>query len=618
MRKIIFLALIICINHTFYSQGKTIDAKKISNYWQLDTTKVEMIIDYCVNNTFSNSYEVYKYANQALEISKKINYKKGKIRALNCIGNYYYQIASYDNAVKFYNEALSIAEKSNDIQSQVIGLSNLASLHTRIHQEVQAIPLFKRADSLLIASKNKYSQNRAAVLTNMGMAFSSLGQHQKSLYYHLKTLEICKLKNISFGIALSKSNIGDEYVRLQQFKTSLPYLLDAMKISEKEGYDNFLSQIYKNLAEVNLSENKTTDAIVNLQKSIKIAKKVNDNNALLSATKLIYTTYFKQKDFRNAFLSSVAFTEVYENINGAEKQKNISDINTKYETEKKEAQIKALSQQKKIANLESERQKTIVSILVFAIILLLFASYFLFNRYKIKKQNELLKSQLTEAEKTIEAEKKAAESELKALKSQMNPHFIFNALSSIQDQFMYGDKVIANEQMGNFAYLTRQILNVSGKKQILLSTEIDILSKYLELEKMRFKKDFEYSVTTSEIIDEDYHEILPMLIQPFVENSIKHGLLHKSGLKQVSIHFDLDQIEEFIICTVIDNGIGRQKSAEIKAKNTTNHESFSTSSIMQRLDIWNTVKTNAIVYEDVVSDENEVIGTKVTLKIELH
>jgi sensor histidine kinase YesM len=135
---------------------------------------------------------------------------------------------------------------------------------------------------------------------------------------------------------------------------------------------------------------------------------------------------------------------------------------------------------------------------------------------------------------------------------------------------------------------------------------------------MRFKKDFEYSVTTSEIIDEDYHEILPMLIQPFVENSIKHGLLHKSGLKQVSIHFDLDQIEEFIICTVIDNGIGRQKSAEIKAKNTTNHESFSTSSIMQRLDIWNTVKTNAIVYEDVVSDENEVIGTKVTLKIELH
>ena len=253
------------------------------------------------------------------------------------------------------------------------------------------------------------------------------------------------------------------------------------------------------------------------------------------------------------------------------------------------------------------------------IISIVITSYVLFNRYKIKKQNELLKSQLSEAEKTIEAEKKATDSELKALKSQMNPHFIFNALSSIQDQFMFGDKVIANEQMGNFTYLTRQILNVSGKKQILLSTEIDILTKYLELEKMRFKSDFEYSITTSEIIDEDYHEIPPMLIQPFVENSIKHGLLHKDGLKKVMVHFDLDEKEEHMICTITDNGIGRIKSAEIKAKNQNNHESFSTNSIAQRLNILNkdTIEEESLVYEDLCDEIGNSLGTKAILKIPL-
>lgn len=178
---------------------------------------------------------------------------------------------------------------------------------------------------------------------------------------------------------------------------------------------------------------------------------------------------------------------------------------------------------------------------------------------------------------------------------------------------MYGDKLKGNEQLGNFTYLTRQILTVSGKKQIPLSTEIEILNKYLELEKMRFQNDFEYSVSFSDTIDEDYLQLPPMMIQPFVENSIKHGLLHKEGLKKLFIHFDLSTNEDFIICTVEDNGIGRAKSAEIKASNSNKHSSFSTSSIEQRLELLNSnlKLNNLIVYSDLAS------GTKVEIKIPL-
>jgi len=609
MKKIVFLVLF--WSYIVVGQNEKPSIEKIKNYRKIDTTKVEMIIDYCVSNTFSNSYKIYKYAKQALAISKKIKYKVGEIRALNCIGNYYYQIASYDKAVNYYNEALSIAEKNNDKHNQIIGLSNLASLYTRIRQEQKAISLFKIADSLLLVTNNKYSQNRAAILTNMGMAYSSLKQHKKAVDYHLKTLEICENKNISFGIALSKSNIGEEYIRLEQFKTAKPYLLEAAELSEKSGYDNFLSQIYKNLAEIDIKNDNKSNAITFLQKSVAIAKKINDNNALLSANKLIYETYYSQNDFKNAFLSSVEYAKINENIYGSEKQKYITEINTKYETEKKESQIKSLSQQKKISELESKRQKTTLLLLIVGIISSIIMGLLFFKRYKTNRQNQLLKSEIEKSQ----AESKATESELKALKSQMNPHFIFNALNSIQEQFMFGDKLVANEQMGNFTSLTRQILSVSGKKKIPLASEIDILTKYLELEKMRFETDFEYSIHFDENIDDEYVELPPMLIQPFVENSIKHGLLHKEGSKKIEIKFQLNDDESQLICIVQDNGIGRKKAESIKQKNQ--HNSFSTASVTQRLQLINDNEEQNLVYKDLEDENGNALGTKVVLKIVL-
>ena len=355
MRKLVFLLLFgSCI---VLGQNEKPSIEKINNYRKNDTIKVEMIIDYCVSNTFSNSDAVYKYAKQALDISKNIKYKVGEIRALNCIGNYYYQIASYDKAVKYYNEALSIAEKNKDKHNQVIGLSNLASVYTRIHQENKAISLFKIADSLLLATNNKYSQNRAALLTNMGMAYSSLKQHQKAIEYHLKTLEICENKNIPFGIALSKSNIGEEYIRLKKFTVAKPYLIEAAEISEKSGYDNFLGKIYKNLAEIDLSIANNSSAIQFLEKSIAIAKKVNDQTVLLTTTKLLYETNFVQNDFKNAFLNLKTYAEINEQINGNDKQQIIAEINTKYETEKKRSSNKVLISAKKNSRTRKQAPK---------------------------------------------------------------------------------------------------------------------------------------------------------------------------------------------------------------------------------------------------------------------
>ena len=232
-----------------------------------------------------------------------------------------------------------------------------------------------------------------------------------------------------------------------------------------------------------------------------------------------------------------------------------------------------------------------------------------------KKELEL--SALKIKQQELELEKR--DSELAALKSQMNPHFIFNALNSIQELYTIGDKKIANEQMGNFSSLTRKILDVSGKQKITLAEEIEILTKYLELESMRFEMDFAYTVSFDEKIDEDYLQLPPMLIQPFIENSIKHGLLHKKGMKKLSISFEVNDAEDILLCTIIDNGIGRDASAQINKNRVASHVSFASAATQKRLELLNKDKEKrvAVVFEDVIDEQQQIAGTKVILQIPL-
>ncbi|MBA4134421.1 MAG: hypothetical protein C0525_06820 [Flavobacterium sp.] len=616
MRKIALL-LFLLFAASALSQNKKLTLEKIESYTQKDTIKVEMMIDFCVNNVFSNDKKNLVVAQRALHLSKELNYVLGEIRALNCMGNYYYQQAIYDKAIAFYTVAIKIAEKNKDDKNIIIGKSNLASLYTRTNEIQKALQLFHEIDKRLIKTGYEFSQNRAAVLTNMGLAYSSVKQHTDAIRCHQKTLEICTKKNLVFGIALAESNIGDELIKSNRHTEALNHLILSKKESEKNGFDNFLGQIYKNLAEVHWQQKKQDSAVFYLNKSIAVSEKINDQNALLLANNLLHRYHANQNNYKMAYQTLLNFNSVNQNIFNKEKQNSIAEISTKYETEKKEAQIKALSQQKKIADLESQKQKSITIAITLFLLSLLIIGYLLFKRYKANQKNELLKVTLEETEKTLKAEKKAAESELKALKSQMNPHFIFNALNSIQEQFMFGDKLLANEQMGNFTTLTRQILTVSGKKQISLATEVDILTKYLELEKMRFDSDFTYHIKIAENIDDEYTELPPMLIQPFVENSIKHGLLHKKGLKELHLTFTLNDDETFLICTIQDNGIGRAQSKAIQQKNK--HNSFSTSAIAQRLELLydGANMENLLQYKDLADENGNPTGTVAILQIYL-
>ncbi|WP_162846469.1 tetratricopeptide repeat-containing sensor histidine kinase [Flavobacterium dankookense] len=554
------------------------------------------------------------YFKKALRYANQSKNKTTIAYVLTDIGYVYNLKGNTTQAIENNLKALKIFEEVNDIEGIERTYLALGRVFDNQKEYQKAIVYYQKG--FKIATDNQLENRQSILLNSLANSNFQLNKYSEAKKFARKSLTISNKNNFETAKAMSLKHLGEIALEETNFNQAENYLKQSAALFNKLNVKNNLARVQINLGKIYLLKKNYKQALIEAEKGFKIAKISNYPAEKKDAAELLSTIHQHFTNYKAAFDYQTLAKNIGDSIFYDENKNIALKSEFKYETEKKESQIKALSQQKKIAELENQRQKSINLFIIIFLVSLVVISFLLFKRYKTNKENELLKISLEETEKTLLAEKKATESELKALKSQMNPHFIFNALNSIQEQFMYGDKVIANEQMGNFTYLTRQILAVSGKKKIPLSTEVDILTKYLELEKMRFETDFTYIIQIDNSIDDEYTELPPMLIQPFVENSIKHGLLHKKGEKNVKINFNFDQKEEFLICTIEDNGIGRKKSQGIKSNKS--HNSFSTNSVAQRLQLINERKTGEVLmYIDLEDEKGNAIGTRVILKIYL-
>ena len=217
-----------------------------------------------------------------------------------------------------------------------------------------------------------------------------------------------------------------------------------------------------------------------------------------------------------------------------------------------------------------------------------------------------------------ELNNRIAELKLNALQSQMNPHFVFNVLNSIQDGYLNNDLVEANRYMSDFAKLMRLFLESSDEKYIPLEKELQLLSYYIDLEKMRLDNKFEYELIIDPEIDLDEVYLPTMLIQPIIENAIMHGLRHKEGSGRLSVQISQTE-NSTVLIAIEDNGIGRAKSAEINKRRSNKHKSKASNIIKDRIDIINKTDTERIdmKYVDLCDEESNPRGTRVELVLDL-
>lgn len=206
----------------------------------------------------------------------------------------------------------------------------------------------------------------------------------------------------------------------------------------------------------------------------------------------------------------------------------------------------------------------------------------------------------------------------KALAQQMNPHFIFNTLSSIQYYINENDKKASNKYLTMFARLMRLTLNNSYEKSIPISEELEALEIYIKLEQLRFSDRFFYEINISSNINPQDYLMPSLLLQPFVENSIWHGIMHRPH-KNGNIMISLEKFKEEIMFTVVDNGIGRKRSAEINLKSNKTHQSLGAKITETRLKLINTSKSDKLVvnYSDLYDEKGGSSGTKVRIRLPL-
>jgi ligand-binding sensor domain-containing protein len=219
-----------------------------------------------------------------------------------------------------------------------------------------------------------------------------------------------------------------------------------------------------------------------------------------------------------------------------------------------------------------------------------------------------------EAQKTA-FNKQLAAMEMQALRAQMNPHFIFNSLNSINRFIMKNESEKASDYLAKFSKLIRLILHHSSMPVVTLESELEALQLYLTLESLRFDGQFTFSIQVDKAVEPAYTELPPMIIQPYVENAIWHGLMHKEGGGRITIGWQVEK--NVLICTIEDNGIGRKKAAELKSKSATRTKSLGMQITSNRLKLSQLLdgRQPTVLIQDLVDPEGEPAGTSVTVRI---
>jgi len=553
---------------------------------------------------------IYHY-NKSIKIYNKKKDSVGVYTVKGSLGNALKAKGDFKNSLINLNEALSFFEKRGEKGAFKVLMikNNIGGLYVSIKDWKKADAFYEEIYKDPLVKNNKRFLN--SVGNNLLVTKTNLNKLDKALFY---ALALEKTETRPRSLANLFLNIGDLYVAKKEFYIANKYYKKSLKQYKTINSSEGIIKIYNNLGNSFTKSKKYNEAEYYLLKANKILINDDNINSLQANYEMLATLYENIKDIKKALLYIKKGVAIKDSILSKEKLKSIAKYETLYKTEKSIREKENAEKQTKILHLENQKNKNLLASFTIIFSLLVLVAFFFFNRYKTKKKNELVLTELEETQKRLAVEKQYRTSELKALKAQMDPHFIFNALNSIQEYIVMNQKNLASDYLGKFASLMRKFLNYSDKGQISLYEEIETLTIYLELEKVRFEEKLNYQFKIENGLNTANYNIPTMLIQPYVENALKHGLLHLKNNRNLSISFSKNNNN--IQCIIKDNGVGRKKSKELQAVKSKMHKSFATKATQERLTLLNFGKDKKIGVEIIdLCSSNKETGTKVIVTI---
>ncbi len=610
-----------------------------------DIDKVQLL------NTIADEYKstdpklMLLYGNQALQLASKIKFKTAQGNALLNLGNANILLGNYPEALRYFSKAQTIFESAlEDTNSDTITIKNgLARAYGSLgvvfsEQSYYAKALQFHLKALKIYEEIHDLNKCARIYNNIGVVYKSQGEDFKALKYFIKCLKTQeKIGDDTVGI--TTTNIGTIYLKQKNYSKALEYFTKAKNLFQKHPNQRGLGELYNNIGLYNIGLHQYKEAFESYHKAIEVFNSIEEKFGLADTYYSLGDLYYIQGDWKNALLNTnkslllakelnvleqvqiaeKRLSEIYEklklpekalahfkqyntakdSINANENVRNSVRAEMNFEFEKKEALQKKEQEKREVIYNEEEKRHQQQIFFVILFVLLLFGIVFLiYNRMQLKNNLTL--------------QKELAEYEQKALHLQMNPHFVFNCLGSISSFIVQNGTDSAIKYLSKFSKLMRLTLEYSKESLIPIDKEIESLQNYLELEQLRFNNKFNFSIFKSKEIEDDM-ALPPLLLQPFVENAIIHGVIPKKELGTISIRFEIHN--ESLLCTVQDNGIGFQQSKALKVNSVVAHKSMALDITQKRLEMIESVTSQktSVTMEEIKNNSGDILGTKATL-----
>lgn len=543
--------------------------------------------------------EFTKYAEKSYDISKSVKSNRSKAFANASMGYLKSYTDDKSQALMFFLKAYALFNEMQSYdQSAKLG-ADISYLFSPDSPE----KVKKYADEgLSYAEKSGNPESILHARLAVGSYLSDLitsgktDRWQEAVSFFKQTITFIEKNEAKID---SKSNIGIAYINLAALYMNGPKPIDessflsalekALVIGKQYGIKSvyrssmgLCGQFYVTKGEYRTAENLFKEGI-----AYQLSLPYKDNYLLTAFYECLKNIAAKEEDYKSYFEYDTFFIKYNKLKYDESTQQILQNADAKYESEKKIARIQQLEQENKLQKKNQILGYGISAVLLIGLIFM-YRSYYFRQRYHQKREDLLMQQQTNNQLKMELLEKETLESlaqklslERRLLQSQMDPHFIFNALGNIQGMILRKDTDLALLYLGKFAKLSRRVLEQSRMETITLEEETETLKNYIELQQLRLNQNFDYQIH-HESVDQQLH-IPPLLIQPFVENAIEHGLkpleVFQKGL--LCITFEEEPENNLLVCTIKDNGIGL--TASRKQKTDDSHRSLSTKITDERL-----------------------------------
>jgi tetratricopeptide (TPR) repeat protein len=547
-----------------------------------------------LTSDFNNAAEE---AQKAMQKAKNYGDMVILARTMVFLGNYYFQMGLLPESMDYFENSITLAkkEKLNDIIPRSI------EGQVAIYRKVGDLQGYRQGLQMMIdaAEAENDTLHLKIGFSRLGTSFGSEKERdfRKGDALLRRSLELSLINKDSGTIAFSLANIGWNYYLEKMYDSSLYSYNKSLKYSIPARLHSAAANALGNIGTIYRDLKDPEKAVSFYQRGIDEAKKINDWYDLYWIYLDMSDLYLRMRDTSNAYNNYVLYKKYWDAYTLRENIKGLADTRLRYEFENHNKEVLLLSLRLKNQRILNYGFTGFI-VLSMAIGALLFRGSKLKAKRRISEMNHKI-SEITQAN----------------LRQQMNPHFIFNTLNSIQYYMYQHDKLATNNYLTKFSNLMRKVLDNSQHTSIPLNDELTALKLYLELESIRFKDKFSFEINVDEEIDPLMYKIPTMLIQPYVENSICHGLMPMEGKGFVRIGINLEK--DFLLCTIEDNGIGREAAREKSLKKENNHNSLGTRITTSRLDLVNALYGTSLktVYTDLKNEKGEPAGTRVEIHI---